>query len=469
MLKMKLLYLLLVPTLSSYAAFMVRVETTGKYYDYHYPWKAPTPQNYSGSGCLINEKYILTNAHVIADAAYIQVTLEGDSIAYPCRAVHIAHDCDLALLVVDDPSFYISATPLAMGELPHSGDKVTALGYPMGGYELSHTQGIVSRTEFQSSAYSALPILLTQIDAAVNPGNSGGPVLKDDLLVGVASQLWVGSQNVGYMIPIPVIKRCLRDIEVHSKYLGIPAIPFSWQPLTNKDLKKYLHLSPSQEGVLITHSYSDFLEPGDILLKIDQHPLAANGTFSFSPFLKLSLEQLIYGKIIDDPLSLTLLRDGNERALSIKLDTPLLSDDLVSPGILETSPHYFIHGGIVFQTVNENYLQTHSYPPQHLLNYHLYGFASEERDELVIINTILPHACNVGYPLMNSEIVHAINGTPVKNLLHVIELIEANQMPFLVIELESENKLIFDRAHLLEHHEEILHRYDIHEDRSYDL
>ncbi len=464
---MKSFYLFILPMFSLSASFMVRVETISKSYDYHCPWKSPTPQASFGSGCLIDNQYILTNAHVIADAAYIEVTLEGDVCSYPCRVVHRAHDSDMALLVVDDPSFYVSATPLAFGEFPQSGDEVTVLGYPMGGYELSHTKGIVSRTEFHSSAYSHLPLLLTQIDAAINPGNSGGPVLRKGKLIGIATQAYMRSQNLGYMIPLPVIKRCLRDIKAHGKYLGVPSMPFAWQPLSNQDLKRYLKLPVNQAGVLITHSHSDLFDPDDILIKIDGIPIASNGTFAFTPSLKLSLEQLIYGKIIDDPLNLTLLREGTERMISIKLDEPLLDSSLISPGILETSPHYFIHGGLVFQTVHENYLQAHESPPQHLLNYYLYG--SEEKEEVVIINAILPHSCNAGYSNMSTEVIYSINETPVRNLLHLIELIEANQMPFLIIELETGNKLIFDRNRLIKNHQEILNQYGIHEDRSHDL
>ena len=466
---MKYFYLLLLPLFPTYAAFMVRIETTFKQYNHYCPWKAPTPLSCYGSGCIIKEGYILTNAHVVADAAYIEVTLEGDPISYPARVAHYAHDCDLALLVVEDPSFYDRTTPLLMGELPSAGDVVIALGYPMGGFELSHTQGIVSRTEFRDSAHSQLPILLTQIDAAINPGNSGGPVLKKNRLVGIASQLYMGSQNLGYMIPVPVIERCLRDIKAHGKYIGIPMIPFAWQPLSNKDLKRYLEVPSNQTGVLITHSGSEFLEADDILLKIDDTPIASNGTFSFSPSLKLSLEQLIYGKIIGDPLSITILRKGNERTLSIKLSVPLLSDSFISPSLLETAPLYFIHGGIVFQTVNENYLQIYEEPPHHLMAYYFDGAGPEEKDELVIINTILPHSCNTGYARMNTSIVHSINETPVRSLSHLIELVEGNQMPFLIIELESGHKLIFDRNRLIENHQEILNRYDIHEDRSHSL
>ncbi len=466
---MRFIYTLLLPAFSAYASFVVKVETVSKHYDYDCPWKAPTPRSHAGSGCLIDNRYILTNAHVIADAAYIEITLEGESTSYPCHIAHCAHDCDLAFLVADDPAFYLPGTPLTLGELPHAGDQVTALGYPMGGMELSHTQGIISRTEFQPSAYSGLPILLTQLDAAINPGNSGGPVIKDRSLVGTVCQLYMGSQNLGYMIPSPVIKRCLRDIQVHGTYQGIPSLPFAWQPLNNKDLKRYLKLDARQEGVLITHSLSSFLETDDILLKIDNTPIHSNGTFDFSPRLKLSLNYLIYGKIIDDPLSLTILREGKERTISIQLETPLLETSLVPPGILERAPHYFIHGGIVFQGVNENYLNLYEHPPHHLLNHYFYSSISDERDQLVMINTILPHPCNAGYPNMSTEIVETINDTPVRNLAHLTELIENNHMPFLIIELETGNKLIFDRAHLTESNEDILNLYGIHEDRSHDL
>src|SRR5262249_4689183 len=147
---------------------------------------------------------------------FLTVEKEGDPRKYVAQVEHIAHDCDLALLKVDDPGFFKDTKPLPIGGLPELESTVTTFGYPVGGERLSVTRGVVSRIDFRTYSHSIVDSHLTiQIDAAINPGNSGGPVMQDGYVVGVAFQGYSGdvAQNVGYMIPTPVIQHFLDDIK----------------------------------------------------------------------------------------------------------------------------------------------------------------------------------------------------------------------------------------------------------------
>ena len=106
--------------------------------------------------------------------------------------------------------------PLEFGGIPKLNTEVIAMGYPIGGDRISVTRGVVSRIDFRPYSHTGVDSHLTiQVDAAINPGNSGGPVLQDGKVVGVAFQGFSGrvAQNVGYMIPVPVIQRFLKDVE----------------------------------------------------------------------------------------------------------------------------------------------------------------------------------------------------------------------------------------------------------------
>lgn len=102
-----------------------------------------------------------------------------------------------------------------------------------GGDNISVTQGVVSRIELQQYVHGinfnnynvimllgATNLLCIQIDAAINPGNSGGPVLKDNKVVGIAFQNLPSAENIGFIIPVPIIKHFLKDIELHGTYTG---------------------------------------------------------------------------------------------------------------------------------------------------------------------------------------------------------------------------------------------------------
>jgi S1-C subfamily serine protease len=82
----------------------------------------------SGSGAVIAGGRVLTNAHVVANQTYVQVQRQGDPTKYPAQVVLVGHECDLALLKVEDPKFHQGVTPLPIGALPKVRDKVAAYG-----------------------------------------------------------------------------------------------------------------------------------------------------------------------------------------------------------------------------------------------------------------------------------------------------------------------------------------------------
>jgi S1-C subfamily serine protease len=161
------------------AESLVRIEATSQEPDYKSPWSPGTVLSGVGAGFVIDGDRVMTNAHVVSNARFLTVSKEGDPKPYTARVLHIAHDCDLALLKVDKAEFFNGTTPLEFGGLPEIESVVSVYGYPIGGKRLSVTRGIVSRIDFQTYSHSAMDSHLTiQIDAAINPGNSGGPIFN---------------------------------------------------------------------------------------------------------------------------------------------------------------------------------------------------------------------------------------------------------------------------------------------------
>ena len=148
----------------------------------------------------------MTNAHVVSWSKHILVQRYQDPQLYPAKIEFIGHDCDLAVLQVDDPAFFDGINPLHIGELPEVRSTVTTYGYPAGGQQISYTRGVISRIEMQrySHIYNR-SLLAVQTDAAINPGNSGGPALQDDRVVGVSFQGRPGLENAGFFIPPNII------------------------------------------------------------------------------------------------------------------------------------------------------------------------------------------------------------------------------------------------------------------------
>lgn len=119
----------------------------------------------------------------------IQVKKRQSEKKFTAYVTAVSHECDLAVLAVEDNSFWDDVEPLTFGELPDLFEDVSVVGYPIGGDSVSITSGVVSRIEMQEYVQASAQLLAIQIDAAINPGNSGGPVVNsDNKVIGVAFQ-----------------------------------------------------------------------------------------------------------------------------------------------------------------------------------------------------------------------------------------------------------------------------------------
>ena len=118
---------------TSLTSAVVKIFVTSNEMDYYRPWQSKGSKASAGSGAIIDGKRILTNAHVVSDHTFIQVKKDSDPKKYTARVVAIGHDCDLALLEVEDPRFFDGVIPLEFGSLPKQKDSVTVIGYPDAG------------------------------------------------------------------------------------------------------------------------------------------------------------------------------------------------------------------------------------------------------------------------------------------------------------------------------------------------
>src|SRR5689334_22390060 len=229
---------------------VVKVFSTVRYPDFFKPWTKQAPSEVTGTGVVIEGKRILSNAHVVLYSSQVQIQANqaGDKISATVEAV--APGIDLAVLKLDDESFFDSHPPLPRAkELPDNKDVVMAYGFPAGGTSLSITKGIVSRIEFTRYNFPVSGLRI-QIDAAINPGNSGGPAVVNDKMIGLAFSRLVEADNIGYIIPSEEIDLFLQDI-ADGKYDGKPAMFDEFQTLENPALRKFLKLDKSVSGPIV--------------------------------------------------------------------------------------------------------------------------------------------------------------------------------------------------------------------------
>lgn len=458
---------------------IVKIYSTASRPDYQTPWALSSPSQLSGSGCVVEGKRILTNAHVVADTTFIEVRLHGQSKRYKARVLKVAHDVDLAFLTVDDESFFSGIKPLEIGDLPAAQQEVLVYGFPIGGDSLSITRGILSRIEHQSYVHSGLEFLAGQIDAAINPGNSGGPVIVNNRIAGVVMQSYGPgiSENIGYMVPGIVIEHFLHDIE-DGRYDGFPAIGIITQNIGNPDMKRKYHMSDSQTGVIVNHIHvgspaEDKVMKDDILMKVDGHPVSDSGTVEFRPGERTYYSYYIEMHQVGEEVNLELLRNGKIETVNLRLENKRGDFDLVPGERYDELPRYFIYGGIVFSPLTKNLLKglgrawRHRASPEMLLE--LKDRPTDEKKEVVVVLKVLAAEINKGYHNIRNWIVREVNGKKFKDFNEFYKTVTTSKEPYTVLRNGRGFQIVIDRRKAEESHRKILKTYRIKEDRSPDL
>ena len=439
--------------------------------DWKSPWKMKTTNKGQGSGFLIEDDFILTNAHVVSDSRMLLVNKLSSPNPFLADVVAVAHDSDLALLKVRDPDFYKNLTPLELGGVPDLQSRVRAYGYPVGGHELSRTEGVVSRIEFGTYIHPGIDShLLIQTDSAINPGNSGGPVTQSRQAVGVAFQSNLSLNDVGYFIPVPLIKRFLVDIK-DGIYDGVPEIGIETSSLINQHHRRYLGLPKNSGGILVERivpfsSAEGVLQTGDVLTKIEDLQIDAAGMVNYGEQL-LAFYIEAENRQIGDSLKLQVWRNGNFKNLILTLKAPPFGEEMRNS--YDRRPEYLIFGGLVFIALSRNYIHSpgNLLPP--LAYEHWYREVERpntRRQQVVILSHVLPSSVNSGYTNLKNFIISSLNHEPVSSLAHLDQLLM--NIPLETVHVVFESKwqslpLVLNFKESLEQHNSILKSYGIEE------
>jgi S1-C subfamily serine protease len=293
-----------------------------------------------GSGFVLDgDGYIVTNAHVVtidqadgtekADQVYVEF-IDGNRV--PAEIVGHDPNADVALLKVNPDG--LALTPLHLGE-SHTiavGEPVAAIGSPFGERQ-SLSIGVISALDRTIRSLTQFEIGdAIQTDAAINPGNSGGPLLDaEGRVIGINAQIKSqsgGGEGVGFAVPVDAVRRSLRELRdkgrVDYAYLGVETLTV-WPQLAERiDLhvntgalvQDVVDGSPAEDAGLeaghedIAFQGQDGIAVGgDLIVAVDGKPLTREH----------DLADEIAGRDAGEKVELTILRDGDRRALEVEL------------------------------------------------------------------------------------------------------------------------------------------------------
>jgi S1-C subfamily serine protease len=467
---------------------VVKIEVNSFRYSYEKPWMQPNISREGGTGFIIElkgKKLILTNAHVVSNALQIRVRRNDQREYFFAKVKYIAHDCDLALIDIDEKlnpreEFYKNSKSLEIGDVPKLNTPVIVIGYPIGGEKVSITQGIVSRIDMDTYSHSGVDShLVIQVDAAINPGNSGGPAIQEGKVIGVAFQILRTGQNLGYLIPPPVIKKFLKDISLDNQYDGYIELGVLDQPLDNPMMKSFFNLPEEYKdyGVLVYDilpgsSADGYIEKGDILLEIENYKITDQREVFFNG------EYRNYIEVIDnfekgETIRVKVFRKN--KILNLEFPAKITNVLDFQRKNYDKPPEYILYGGLLFQPLTSDLMSTYSSTwlsnnRSDILFFYYHAIQNKTNvgnKQLIIFTQLLVNSKNRYAKDYQHQILESINGIAVDNLSHMWKVLnqELQKSPRIEFRFkENRMPLIFNAEDLKKIHQEILSNYSIYKD-----
>lgn len=310
------------------APAVANVLTKATQYDF---FMDPVPVEGAGSGFIIDPRgYILTNFHVVQEAQSIEVVL-GDQSRYPAKFIGADQRNDVALIKIEPNGKQLATLPLGDSGNLQVGQKVLAIGNPFG-FQSTLTTGVVSalgRT-VQTSETTFIDEAI-QTDAAINRGNSGGPLINTHgEVIGINSAIYTPSgttAGIGFAIPVNTAKAIANDLitdgRVHRAFLGVETLPIGGYLAQALDL-------PVQEGLLVETvtrggpAAAAGIRGGDQVAQAGMRRIAIGGDVITSIDGQKVSNQFDVNKILNrkrpgDTVPVTLYRGGKQVDVQVKL------------------------------------------------------------------------------------------------------------------------------------------------------
>lgn len=421
---------------------------------YTMPWST-SPQTTSAASAFAlrlggnSNPFLLTNAHAVQHASLVELQRPGEDTKHLARVICEGPEADLALLQPEDSArFWDGVEPLELcPELPSLNDRVRVCGYPVGGENVSITQGVVSRIEMQPYRHGLGSLLAIQIDAAINPGNSGGPALNSrKQCVGVAFQsLKDGeTENIGYVIPAEVIEHFVKGFTELGRYAGFGHHGFAWQPLDNHAMREAV--GALEGGILVkrvelTAPAAGVLQQRDVLLSIAGRAIGSGGTVHFRRRERIAFPYVTSRLRPGDDVEVEVLRAGAIHRCRLELAWPLPLVTMHPP----QPPAYIVFGGLVFVPLSEPYLRSEwgevfeERAPVSLIEPWLRNERRFLGEEPVVLSSVLASPLTAGLTHYTNRRLLKCNGCSVKNLAHLASLIDDFEGSTLFFELDDDD------------------------------
>ncbi len=455
-----------------YSRQVVEISVTNQRHDPRQPWLKKNPYTRSAMAVVVDGSRLLTSAQMVSDATLVRAQKFGSPPEVTARVVHVDNEANLALLSVDDPTFFEGLEPVSLlRELPVQGT-VNSVRWKSGQFEVSESR--IVRIEVLRSPVGTLRYASLRVKSDLGGGGWAEPVFLGDHLVGLT---FTAGDDLSNVLPPELIDGYLRAAGEDGEYRGFGSLGISWKPNRDRALSAYLGLPGDARGVLVVNvpwgsSAWEVLQPRDILLSLGGHPIGAEGFYEHPRYGRLHFDHIpLEGRLAGDRLAAKVLRGKKELALEMVLRRYPTAERLVPGRRSDYAPPYLVAGGLVFREFDLDYLSSWGKDWQRKADTRLLTIRDLEQENqaadrrrIVILAYVLPSPYNVGYHDLRNLPVQEVNGRPVSSLRDLEEGLRDSREGFHQIRFipnEIRNEVILDAAGMKAATEEILATYGI--------
>jgi hypothetical protein len=437
-------------------ASVVTVRITGQEWNWKTPWSKQSPWTRTVTGLVVEGPAILVATPSIGNHVLLEAQKLGEDPRTPARLLLSDPEGPLALLAVDDPAFWTGLNPLPIAEQVEPAGEISVLRWLRSG-QFESSRATLRRARAGRHGLSRTSLLTFEASSSLDGAGDSEVLVKDGAVVGLATSKQGETLSA---IAAPVLRRFLAGA-AESPYRGFARAGIAWQDLTNPALRAYLGLQNGEAGVRLTRvvphgSGAGVLEPGDVVLEVAGRKLDPTGQFEHPVYGKLLFPLLLTeGPRPGDTVRFGILRRGERREVDVVLRAMAPEDDKVPPYVLGRGPDYVVSGGLVFQELTVPYLATwgdwmRRAPTRLLVAYDREGAEpTPDSPRIVLLSSVLPDPCNLGYQDLRDLIVTAVNGLRVGKLDDLRRGLAEPQGGFHVVEFlpgQGPTRIVLDAA-----------------------
>lgn len=420
-------------------AQLVTVRVTFQSWNEYRPWQKSKPGARRFLGIVVPGNRILVLAQHLDDATLIQVEKFDRPPRVPARIVHRDPQANLALITVDDPSFFEDLVPVDLADSVAGSDYYCA-SWKSG--QLITASCRWSRVVVRSSFVPYFNYAGIYFITDLKGGGLGEPVYSGNQLVGLTR-----SQNDDRIVVFPaeMLQAYLKAVD-RPTYPGFAHLGTGWQINRGQAQAQYFGMDGLPRGIRIRNcieggSAYGILKPDDILLELDGHPIDSQGDYMHPRYGRLDHKLIpTEGHYAGDRISAQILREGKALTVEIPLKNIPASAALIPSIRIGQPPPYLVAGGLVFRELDTPYLQAwgndwaKNIPARLRIYKEMESENHAPNTRLIVLADVFPDQYNLGYHDMAQNIVTAVNGRSIHSIADMETAFKHPEGEFHVIE-----------------------------------